>query len=308
MLVDAIEQLPSVDWVLLDDDYHGYDGEPREGVVSKYMADATIGLCGSYDVPLEIWNDYVPSEVITHIRNRKAETFKYPVRPLTELSCKALLRDGLLHAPASNMDSNYYAFVKPKNAQKCAFIVDMRNLIEECTIKPRRSPLPTVAEIFYKIKAMRQQGLVFGTTIGLTNFYWSLRMPAQVRDLFRLEGTDFHSLPFGWNYSPLIAQEVLGDLIKRYMGRFAGSGVVYFHYLDGILLLGRDRALLQVVRRGLCEFLQAQSLLITTKSQTEPSALVTWIGKTFDLAKGTVHHAPGTVRKALAVVVRVCPT
>ena len=88
------------------------------------------------------------------------------------------------------------------------------------------------------------------------------------------------------------------------MGRFVGSGVVYFHYLDDILLLGRDRALLRVVTRGLCEFLQAQSLLISTKSQTEPSALVTWIGKTFDLARGTVGNTPGTIRKALAVVVR----
>ena len=136
----------------------------------------------------------------------------------------------------------------------------------------------------------------------LTNFYWSLRMPAWVRDLFRLEDTNFHSLPFWWNYSPLIAQETLGDLIRRCMGRFAGSGVVYFHYLDDILLVGRDRALLRVVTHGLCEFLQAHSLLISTKSQTEPSALVTWIGKIFDLARGTVRNTPGTIRKALAVI------
>ena len=127
------------------------------------------------------------------------------------------------------MDSNCYAFVKPKNAPKCAFIVDMRSLIEECTIKPRKSPLPTVAEIFNRIKAMRQQGPVFGTTIDLMNFCWSPRMLAGVRDLFRLEDADFHSLPFGWNYSPLIAQQTPGDLIRRYPGSFAGSGVVYFH-------------------------------------------------------------------------------
>ena len=159
MLVDATEQPPSVDSDLLDDDYNGYDGEPREGVVSEDMADAGIGLCGSYDVPLEIWNDCVSSKVITQIRNWKAETSKYPVHPLIELcklSCKALLRDGLLHPPASDMDSNCYAFVKPKNGQKCTFIVDMCNLIEECTIKPRRSPLPTVAEIFNRIEAMRR--------------------------------------------------------------------------------------------------------------------------------------------------------
>ena len=87
-----------------------------------------------------------------------------------------------------------------------------------------------------------------------------------MRDLFRLEHAVFRSLAFGWNHSPLIAQETLGDLIRRYTGRFDGSGVVYFHYLDDILLLGRDRALLQVVTRGLCEFLQAKSLLISTKS------------------------------------------
>ena len=145
---------------------------------------------------------------------------------------------------------------------------------------------------------------MFGTTIDLTNFYWSVRMPAELRDLFRLEGADFHSLPFGWNYSPLIAPETLGDLIRRNMGRFAGSGVVHFHYLYDILLLGRDRALLRVVTRGLCKFLQTQSLLLSTKSQTEPSALVTWIGKNFDLARGTMCNTPGTIRKALAVVLR----
>ena len=59
MLVVAIEQLPSLDWDLLNDDYDGYNGEPREGVVSEDMADADSGLCGSYAVPLEISNDCV---------------------------------------------------------------------------------------------------------------------------------------------------------------------------------------------------------------------------------------------------------
>ena len=41
-------------------------------------------------------------DVIEQIRNWKAETSKYTVHPLTDLcklSCKALLRDGLHHAP-----------------------------------------------------------------------------------------------------------------------------------------------------------------------------------------------------------------
>ena len=52
MLVDAIEQLLTVDWNVLDDDYDGYNGEPREGVVSEDMANSGIGHCGNYDVPL----------------------------------------------------------------------------------------------------------------------------------------------------------------------------------------------------------------------------------------------------------------
>ena len=63
------------------------------------------------------------------------------------------------------------------------------------------------------------------------------------------------------------------------MGRFAGSGIVYFHYLDDILLLAQiygfiGKDLLRVVTRGLCQFLQAKSLLISVKSQTQPLALV----------------------------------
>ena len=129
-------------------------------------------------------------------------------------------------------------------------------------------------------------------------------LPAEVRDQFRLELSEVHSLLIGWNYSPLIAHETLGDLMWRYRGIFVGNGVVDFHYLDDILLFGSDKALLREFTRGLCEFLQTQSLLISSKSQTEPSALVTWIGKTFDLARGTVRNTPGTIRKALAVVVR----
>ena len=45
ILVNAIDQLQTVDWNLLDDDSDRYDGEPREGVVSKDMAKAGMGLC-----------------------------------------------------------------------------------------------------------------------------------------------------------------------------------------------------------------------------------------------------------------------
>ena len=80
MLVEATEQLPSVDWDLLDDDYDGYDGEPRERVVSENMANAGIGSCECYNVPLKIWNDFVPSQP-----DWKVEASQFPVHALTDL-------------------------------------------------------------------------------------------------------------------------------------------------------------------------------------------------------------------------------
>ena len=67
------------------------------------------------------------------------------------------------------------------------------------------------------------------------------------------------------------------------MSRFQGHNIFFFHYIDDILLLARDRGILRVVT-GLCEFLHIKLLLISSKSQTEPSATVTWIGETFDLS------------------------
>ena len=97
MLVNAIKQLLTVDWDLLDDDYNEDDRE--QGVVSEDMANVRIGHRGSYDVPPKIWNGRVHAQVITQIRIWKVETSKFPVHPLTDLCklcCKALLRDGLL--------------------------------------------------------------------------------------------------------------------------------------------------------------------------------------------------------------------
>ena len=81
-------------------------------------------------------------------------------------------------------------------------------------------------------------------------------MPKEVWDLFRLDGGRFHSLLFGWNFSPLIAQETLRDLLRQYMNRCLDHVIVFFHYRDDILLLAHDRGILRIVTQGLCAFLQ----------------------------------------------------
>ena len=74
MLVEAMKRLNDTNWDLLDEEYDGYDGEPREGEVSDDLAAAGIGHCRAYDIPHEISNDCVPRSVIEQIRNWKEET------------------------------------------------------------------------------------------------------------------------------------------------------------------------------------------------------------------------------------------
>ena len=63
LFVEMMGCLTEVDWKVLDEDYNGYDGEPKEGELTNKLAEAGIGR-GSYDIPKHIWNDCVPEQVI----------------------------------------------------------------------------------------------------------------------------------------------------------------------------------------------------------------------------------------------------
>ena len=68
MPVEAVERLDDTDWDLLDEDYDGYDGEPREGEVLDDWVAAGIGHRGAHYIPQEIWKDCVPKSVISPSR------------------------------------------------------------------------------------------------------------------------------------------------------------------------------------------------------------------------------------------------
>ena len=66
--------------------------------------------------------------------------------------------------------------------------------------------------------------------------------------------------------------------------------MAYFHYLDDIILLAVDPALLTVLTQALCNFLEAKGLVISPKSCTEPNQAVCWIGQKFDLKHMSVER------------------
>ena len=74
----------------------------------------------------------------------------------------------------------------------------------------------------------------------------------------------------------------------------------YFHYLDDIILLAVDLALLRVLTQALCNFLEAKGLVVSPKSCTEPCQAACWIGKKFDLKHMCIENLPSTTLKSVA--------
>ena len=54
-----MERLTQIDWVVLDEEYNGYNGEPREGKVTDTLREAGIGWFGNYDTLEHLWRDCV---------------------------------------------------------------------------------------------------------------------------------------------------------------------------------------------------------------------------------------------------------
>ena len=84
----------------------------------------------------------------------------------------------------------------------------------------------------------------FFVKIDVANFYWSLLLPATVLGYFTMSsgvagdvtyGT--RRLPFGWKWSPIIAQDTLASILQLVAAWFCDS---FWQYLDDILLACRD--------------------------------------------------------------------
>ena len=52
--------------------------------------------------------------------------------------CDKLVTGGFLERQQLEIDTNCFVFPKLKTTQKCSFIVDMRNIIEQQSYKPAK--------------------------------------------------------------------------------------------------------------------------------------------------------------------------
>ena len=136
-----------------------------------------------------------------------------------------------------DLTDNVSAFVKPKNDVKCSFIIDMRNRNVCSKVPLRKVKLPSNHTVFQTIQREMHRGApLWGITLDISNFYWSLQILAAHRGLFHMQGALFHCLPFGWKFSPVLAKDTLAALLKDFFDNHAkGINIYRFHYLDDSL-------------------------------------------------------------------------
>ena len=205
-----------------------------------------------------------------------------------------------------DLTDNVSAFVNPKNDVKCSFIIDMRN-VNDCSKVPlRKVKLPSIHTVFQTIQREIHRGApLWGITLDISNFYWSLQIPAAHRGLFRTQGAHFHCLPFGWKFSPVLAQDTLAALLREFLDNHAvGLDIHRFHYLDDVLILSRDRECMDSLGPRPAAFLIAKGLRISTKSCLKPHQNVLWLGKVLDVAKGEVRNTDKMLTKCLGIAIK----
>ena len=318
-ILSHMEALHELNRDLLGQDYDGYDGDgPSEGI-SEGMIAAGLGERGSLDIPLDVWNANIPTRLIWDIRSLKSgpDRGRFDVwQPSlhTRRMIGVLVDDGFLcrdpeclGAPEwEDLTDNVSAFAKPKNYVKCSFIIDMRNLNECLKVPLRKVKLPSIHTVFQTIQREIHRGApLWGITLDISIFYWSLQIPAAHRGLFRIQGAHFHCLPFGWKFSPVLAHDTLAALLREFSDNHAvGLDIHRFHYLDDALILSRDRECMDSLGPRLAAFLMAKGLRISTKSCLKPHQNVLWLGKVCDLAKGEVRNTDKMLTKCLGIAIK----
>ena len=79
--------------------------------------------------------------------------------------------------------------------------------------------------------------------IDLIKCFWSLLLPPAFWGAFRISDGDggvlsLRCFPFGWKYSPIMCQKVLGHLVEE----IGPVGVLVLIYIDNALIVGRGKA------------------------------------------------------------------
>ena len=207
----------------------------------------------------------------------------------------ALVQDGALRKHENVREASCKAQVRPKSSEKCAFILNCVKQNATDDRKPRGFQLAQIERLRDSVLLGGRQRL-YMAKLDLSNCFWSLHLPRSWVGAFSVCVGDaqyvWQSLPFGCKYSPLLCQKLVYSVVRLSLWWLP---ILFFVYLDDILIVGTTRFDHKAVRRAR-QRLQRVGFVISPKSVTEPTRDLDFIGKVFDLKRGTLENRPGMRR------------
>ena len=186
------------------------------------------------------------------------------------------------------------AFTKYKSASKGAMIINMVHLNPRCAAPGQRIRLPTLENLGDTFReAARNSRTMWFCKLDVANMFWSVL--EEERSAIRIGVMDqvwgFHSLPFGWTHSPVMATE----LLAKTLAKFDMPDIRPVQYVDDILVYGFDRDRVREAGRWLWTLLEQDGLLCSLKAQLEPATVIDWMGKTLDGQVWSMQSSAGCV-------------
>jgi hypothetical protein len=268
--------------------------------VDPSLAAKGLGPAGAVPIPQEMWDALAPADFAT--RANLVPSLPHSSNPTLHALASKLVQDGLLLKAPPNMSPNTKAFLIPKTSEKVSLIVDMRLLNSLCGKPHVNFKLPSLDDLAQMCSLIRSHRLsLFFTKLDVSNHFWSCKLPEEAKYLVRFGvlGDIFAipSLAFGWSFSPVMAQMLLG----LYLAKANPQGVVIIQYMDDILLSSFSATDLLVATRTLVQSLQSDGWILSPKSVTIPTQAIQWMGKSLD---GT-NHSIANLPAMLASLVRL---
>ena len=211
---------------------------------------------------------------------------------------ESLVEGGSLRRVSQSLGASGKARVIPKNSEKCGFIMNcMKQNASDCRPPPKFVLLQL--EALRDCLLLRKRKRVSLIKFDVSNCYWSILMPKRWKDIFRVsvsgQSYAWSPLPFGWKYSPVICQRLMGALAENSV---FDPQVLPFTYLDDILAAGARRDLKRAVRR-LRGRLQRARFVVSPKSSLEPTRVLDFVGKIFDTKRRRMENRKGMVTALL---------
>ena len=143
---------------------------------------------------------------------------------------------------------------------------------------------------------MGERQRLYMAKLDLSNCFWSRRLPRSwVGELSVCVGDAqyvWQCLPFGRKYSPLPCHKLVYIVFRTFLWWLP---VLFFVYLDDILIVGTRRFVRKAVHRAR-QRLQRIGFVISGKFVTEPVRDLDFVGYVFDFKRGALENRPGMLR------------